>query len=94
MDNRQVSRIISGHATADGAGVRLRRYIGSAELDQIDPFLLLDLFESDNPDDYIAGFPSHPHRGFETVTYIWLGKSGTKITLAMEELLRVVASSG
>jgi len=74
MDNRQVSRIISGQATADGAGVRLRRYIGSAELDQIDPFLLLDLFESDNPDDYIAGFPSHPHRGFETVTYILAGK--------------------
>ena len=74
MDNRQVSRIISGQATADGAGVRLRRYIGSAELNQIDPFLLLDLFESDNPDDYIAGFPSHPHRGFETVTYILAGK--------------------
>ena len=74
MDNRQVSRIISGQATADGAGVQLRRYIGSAELEQIDPFLLLDLFESDNPDDYIAGFPSHPHRGFETVTYILAGK--------------------
>ncbi len=74
MDNRQVSRIISGQATADGAGVRLRRYIGSAELDLIDPFLLLDLFESDNPNDYIAGFPSHPHRGFETVTYILAGK--------------------
>ena len=74
MDNRQVSRIISGQATADGAGVRLRRYIGAAALDQIDPFLLLDLFESDNPDDYIAGFPSHPHRGFETVTYILAGK--------------------
>ena len=74
MDNRKVSRIISGQATADGAGVRLRRYIGSAELDLIDPFLLLDLFESDNPNDYIAGFPSHPHRGFETVTYILAGK--------------------
>ena len=74
MDNRQVSRIISGQTTADGAGVRLRRYIGSAELDQVDPFLLLDLFESDNTDDYIAGFPSHPHRGFETVTYILAGK--------------------
>ena len=74
MGNRQISRIISGQATADGAGVRLRRYIGSAELDQIDPFLLLDFFESDNPDDYIAGFPSHPHRGFETVTYLLAGK--------------------
>ena len=74
MGNRQISRIISGQATADGAGVRLRRYIGSAELDHIDPFLLLDFFESDNPDDYIAGFPSHPHRGFETVTYLLAGK--------------------
>ena len=74
MDNRRVSRISLGQATSDCAGVRLRRYIGSAELDQIDPFLLLDLFESDNPDDYIAGFPSHPHRGFETVTYILAGK--------------------
>ena len=54
--------------------MRLRRYIGSAELDQIDPFLLLDFFESDNPNDYIAGFPSHPHRGFETVTYLLAGK--------------------
>ena len=74
VGNRRISRIISGQATADGAGVRLRRYIGSAELDQIDPFLLLDFFESDNPDDYIAGFPSHPHRGFETVTYLLAGK--------------------
>ena len=74
VDNRQISRIISGQATSDGAGVRLRRYIGSAELDHIDPFLLLDFFESDNPDDYIAGFPSHPHRGFETVTYLLAGK--------------------
>ena len=74
VGNRQISRIISGQATADGAGVRLRRYIGSAELDHIDPFLLLDFFESDNPDDYIAGFPSHPHRGFETVTYLLAGK--------------------
>ncbi len=74
VGNRRISRIIAGQATADGAGVRLRRYIGSAELDQIDPFLLLDFFESDNPDDYIAGFPSHPHRGFETVTYLLAGK--------------------
>ena len=72
--HRQIRRIISGQATSDGAGVRLRRYIGSAELDHIDPFLLLDFFESDNPDDYIAGFPSHPHRGFETVTYLLAGK--------------------
>lgn len=74
MSSRNINRIISGQATSDGAGVRLRRYIGSPDLDHLDPFLLLDFFESDNPDDYIAGFPSHPHRGFETVTYLLAGK--------------------
>ena len=71
---RGIRQVASGMATSDGAGVRLSRYIGSPELDHVDPFLLLDFFESDNPDDYIAGFPSHPHRGFETVTYLLAGK--------------------
>ena len=61
-------------ATSDGAGVSLTRYIGSMQLDHLDPFLMLDFFESDNPDDYIAGFPAHPHRGFETVTYLLAGR--------------------
>lgn len=52
----------------------MTRLIGTAELDQIDPFLLLDVFETENPDDYIAGFPTHPHRGFETVTYMFAGQ--------------------
>jgi quercetin 2,3-dioxygenase len=73
-DIRTVLKIISGMATSDGAGVSLTRYIGSAQLDHLDPFLMLDFFESDNPDDYIAGFPAHPHRGFETVTYLLAGK--------------------
>ena len=71
---REVDRIIKGYPTSDGAGVRLTRYIGSPELNDLDPFLLLAFFESENPDDYIAGFPSHPHRGFETVTYLLAGK--------------------
>jgi quercetin 2,3-dioxygenase len=71
---RRVSFITQGQAATDGAGVKLTRIIGTQQLNMLDPFLLLDCFESDNPDDYIAGFPSHPHRGFETVTYLLAGK--------------------
>jgi len=71
---RRVSFITQGKAATDGAGVKLTRIIGTQQLNMLDPFLLLDCFESDNPDDYIAGFPSHPHRGFETVTYLLAGK--------------------
>lgn len=73
-DARSVDRIISGTATSDGAGVRLTRVIGGPALQDLDPFLLLDEFGSDSPDDYIAGFPDHPHRGFETVTYMLDGR--------------------
>ena len=61
-----------GHPASDGAGVRLTRVIGGAGIERFDPFLMLDQFDTQNPDDYIAGFPSHPHRGFETVTYLSL----------------------
>ena len=71
---RGVSRITSGVPATDGAGVHMTRMIGTSEIDQIDPFLLLDVFQTENPDDYIAGFPAHPHRGFETVTYMFAGK--------------------
>lgn len=71
---RSIKRLVRGQATADGAGVRLTRVIGTHQLLQLDPFLLLDEFRSDNPDDYIGGFPAHPHRGFETVTYLFAGK--------------------
>jgi len=70
MTTRRLERIIRSVPTADGAGVKLRRSLGSAAALRFDPFLMLDEFYSDNPDDYLAGFPSHPHRGFETVTYM------------------------
>jgi redox-sensitive bicupin YhaK (pirin superfamily) len=67
---RKIDRVIDPMETMDGAGVRLRRSIATPVLDYLDPFLLLDHFGSDDPDDYIAGFPMHPHRGIETVTYM------------------------
>ncbi|KRA72960.1 pirin [Lysobacter sp. Root667] len=70
----RVGRKLRGQPTSDGAGVRLTRVIGGAELPDLDPFLLLDEFGTDRAEDYIAGFPEHPHRGFETVTYMLDGR--------------------
>jgi redox-sensitive bicupin YhaK (pirin superfamily) len=75
---RTVKRLVRGQETADGDGVRLTRVIGTHQMLQLDPFLLLDDFRSDNPDDYIGGFPPHPHRGFETVTYLLAGQVAHK----------------
>lgn len=71
---RSVAQLLTGKSTMEGAGVRLNRVFGHPEVPRFDPFLLLDDFGSDNPDDYLAGFPWHPHRGIETVTYMLSGE--------------------
>ncbi len=84
---RKVSRVILSIEASDGAGVKLRRSIGSELISELDPFLLLDNFGTENPDDYIAGFPSHPHRGFETVTYMIDGQMRHKDSTGAEGVL-------
>ena len=87
MIKRKIVKTITGMKTSDGAGVNLTRIIGSPELNMLDPFLLLDEFGSDNPNDYISGFPPHPHRGFETITYMLSGKWQHKDSAGNEGLL-------
>ena len=74
MSTIEVKKIVKAIQTSDGAGVKLKRSMGISELDFIDPFLMFDEFGSENKDDYIAGFPPHPHRGIETVTYMLAGR--------------------
>jgi redox-sensitive bicupin YhaK (pirin superfamily) len=83
----KIERIVRGTPTSDGAGVRLTRLIGGAELPDLDPFLLLDQFGTDQAADYIGGFPSHPHRGFETVTYMIDGRMRHRDNRGHEGLL-------
>src|SRR3546814_5568676 len=83
----RVIRQVRGSATSDGAGVKLTRVIGGQALPELDPFLLLDEFGTDQAEDYIAGFPSHPHRGFETVTYMLDGRMRHKDNHGNEGLL-------
>lgn len=84
MQKRKVIDTIKGFRTQDGAGVSLVRVLGHSTVEDFDPFLMLDSFDSTNPDDYIAGFPTHPHRGIETVTYLVKGEMDHKDTIGNE----------
>ncbi len=84
---RSVERLVQGRATQDGAGVKLTRVLTHELQQRLDPFLLLDAFGSDSRDDYIAGFPDHPHRGFETITYMLEGRMRHRDSAGHEGLL-------
>ena len=84
---RGVERLVTGRATSDGAGVKLTRVLTHDLQRRLDPFLMLDAFGSDDPGEYIAGFPDHPHRGFETVTYMIAGRMRHRDSPGNEGLL-------
>ena len=84
---RTVERLVAGMATSDGAGVKLTRVLTQPLQRRLDPYLMLDAFGTDNPDDYIAGFPDHPHRGFETITYMIAGRMRHRDSAGNEGLL-------
>lgn len=86
-NSRTVERLIVGQPTSDGAGVKLTRVLTHDLQMRLDPFLMLDAFGSDNPNDYIAGFPDHPHRGFETITYMVAGRMLHRDSAGHEGLL-------
>lgn len=100
MEKRKATQIIRGQNAVDGAGVRLRRVLGSRNIKDFDPFLMLDGFDSTDPIDYIKGFPWHPHRGIETITYLIKGKVehgdslGNKGTINDLECQWMTAGSG
>ncbi len=97
---RTVKQVVMGSPAVDGAGVHLVRVLGNATIDRFDPFLMLDSFDSNNPDDYTAGFPMHPHRGIETLTYMVKGEMshedsmGNKDTINDGEAQWMTAGSG
>jgi redox-sensitive bicupin YhaK (pirin superfamily) len=85
---RPVEQLVAGRATSDGAGVKLTRVLTQHLQQRLDPFLMLDAFGTENPDDYIGGFPDHPHRGFETVTYMLEGRMRHRDSAGNEGLLQ------
>jgi redox-sensitive bicupin YhaK (pirin superfamily) len=82
-----IKQIVQGMPASDGAGVKLKRVLGQPALKRLDPFLMLDEFGSEDAQDYIAGFPQHPHRGFQTVTYMLTGKMGHKDSVGNEGII-------
>ena len=86
--SRQIEQLFAGVDTQDGAGVKLTRVLTQQLQQRLDPYLMLDNFKSDNPDDYVAGFPNHPHRGFETITYMITGRMRHRDSAGNEGLLQ------
>jgi len=87
-NSRQIEHLYAGVDTQDGAGVKLTRVLTQQLQERLDPYLMLDNFKSDNPDDYVAGFPNHPHRGFETITYMLTGRMRHRDSAGNEGLLQ------
>ncbi len=87
-NSRQIEHLYAGVGTQDGAGVKLTRVLTQQLQERLDPYLMLDNFKSDNPDDYVAGFPNHPHRGFETITYMITGRMRHRDSAGNEGLLQ------
>jgi redox-sensitive bicupin YhaK (pirin superfamily) len=85
--SRKVERLVAGQPVMEGAGVRISRILTQAWQRRLDPFLMLDVFRSDDPADYLAGFPDHPHRGFETITYMIAGRMRHRDSAGHEGLL-------
>ena len=100
MSIRPVKKILKAQPTVEGAGVNLRRAIGFGDPSEVDPFLLLDDFRNENPEDYLAGFPWHPHRGIETITYVLAGSvehgdsMGNKGVISSGDIQWMTAGSG
>lgn len=88
QQSRQIEILVQGRATSDGAGVKLTRVLTGNLQRRLDPFLMLDAFANENPDDYIGGFPEHPHRGFETITYMIAGRMRHRDSAGNEGLLQ------
>lgn len=87
MTDTTIKQVVQGMPASDGAGVKLKRVLGQPMLQRLDPFLMLDEFGSEDAQDYIAGFPQHPHRGFQTVTYMLNGKMGHKDSVGNEGII-------